>query len=200
MLLDEIYAKIYPLTIIQDRYCGLFSGGNYIAFNCKPGDIPEEIFGEDEAAEDTWANLKDSIVGVGDTVEEAIGDLCCKLNRKVVVKRDEGIVNVILSYLSMTNTTSVSVACIQTLLKFIVDKLVESNKLGQYDFSYQITYETIESAVRSRSQLLDIEGNKIWLQDDKFDVHGVDNAILSAIYDFITRRQSEPVPSVFFTV
>lgn len=47
--------KIYPLTIVRDRYSGTYSGGSWLAYNKYP-----------------WQ-------GVGYSLEEAIADLSKKL-------------------------------------------------------------------------------------------------------------------------
>ena len=88
MIVDDIY----PLTIVADRYRGVYSGGEYLAFNMRPNDIPTEVWGDDDTCLSFWSawkngnsleqvliNYLDMGVGVGDTIEDAIEDLRSKL-------------------------------------------------------------------------------------------------------------------------
>lgn len=80
---NDICKKIYPLTIISDRYSGTYSGGNYTAWNCHPDCIPEGVYEDDVSCSKTWFNIRkhkytDSY-GVGDTIEEAVFDLYSKI-------------------------------------------------------------------------------------------------------------------------
>ena len=64
----------YPLTIVNDRYTGAYSGGIYLAFPLDFNKIPEEVNGEDGECGYFWSNYKEP-VGKGATVQEAIDDL-----------------------------------------------------------------------------------------------------------------------------
>ena len=88
MVVDDIY----PLTIVADRYRGVYSGGEYLAFNMLPNNIPAAIWGDDNACASFWSAWKNGHsleqvlidylnmgVGVGDTIEDAIEDLRSKL-------------------------------------------------------------------------------------------------------------------------
>ena len=46
--------KIYPLTIISDRYSGAYSGARYLAFNTDSYDMPDEVGGGDMEEDDFW--------------------------------------------------------------------------------------------------------------------------------------------------
>lgn len=70
---------IYPLTIVKDRYTGVYSGGVYTAWNKKHYELPDDIDGNDTDCCSFWATNKNIIVGIGDTVNEAITDLKSKL-------------------------------------------------------------------------------------------------------------------------
>jgi len=79
---------IYPLTIIKDRYNGVYSGGAYTAWNLDPDDVPRLVHGDDMTCMDFWsAHSKNNkcwdgstiIVGKGATIEEAVADLREKL-------------------------------------------------------------------------------------------------------------------------
>lgn len=79
---DLIEESIYPLTIVSDRYNGTYSGGKFTAWNREPDDVPEGITGDDCSCHFFW--LHNHIVcGVGDTIQEAIGNLYINLNREV---------------------------------------------------------------------------------------------------------------------
>ena len=68
---------IYPLTIIRDRYNGVYSKGKYLAFNTDYYDIPQEIDGDDVECFDFWYSLEPNkyIIGKGNTIEEALENL-----------------------------------------------------------------------------------------------------------------------------
>lgn len=40
---DKIKLELYPLTIIKDRYSGVYSGGKWLAFNLDPEEIPMDF-------------------------------------------------------------------------------------------------------------------------------------------------------------
>ena len=69
-----IQESIYPLVIVADRYAGTYSGGKFTAWNLEPSEIPEAIFADDVDCWDFWYTNKISC-GVGNTIEEAIGNL-----------------------------------------------------------------------------------------------------------------------------
>lgn len=74
---------IYPLAIVKDRYNGTYSGGIYIAFNCFPNEIPEEIFDSDDEAFDFWFNKAADfphMYGLGRTIDGAIANLTERLS------------------------------------------------------------------------------------------------------------------------
>lgn len=65
---------IFPLTIIADRYNGVFSGGKYTAWGCDPWDIPPEVDDGDNICRNFWETY-DLPVGRGETPMEAYYDL-----------------------------------------------------------------------------------------------------------------------------
>ena len=80
---ELINAKLpYPLCIIEDRYCGAYSGACFLAFNMEPfsvgelpvnaGDIDCQNFWE---GNDTDYDVNDYIIGKGNTPEEALKNL-----------------------------------------------------------------------------------------------------------------------------
>lgn len=66
--------ELYPLTIIKDRYGGVYSGGQYTAWNLEPQEIPTQIFYDDVSCYGFWLENKVP-VGKGDTPQEAIKKL-----------------------------------------------------------------------------------------------------------------------------
>lgn len=88
--IDEIYDDIFPLTIVKDRYMGVYSGGLFTAWNMYSECVPEEISDDDCTTFDFWNNdSKRYIIGIGKTPDEAVRDLYLKLKRrdKVVLRQ-----------------------------------------------------------------------------------------------------------------
>ena len=83
--MKNIY-EIYPLTIVRDRYNGIYSGGMYLAFNLDYYEIPIEISGSDIPCWEWWNNNKDYLVGKGETPTKAINDLLKKLGGNMIFK------------------------------------------------------------------------------------------------------------------
>lgn len=71
--------NIYPLTITSDRYGGTYSGGKYHAWNLEPWNVPEDIEADGDSGMDFW-ETNTTIVGIGNSVREAIEDLRSKLS------------------------------------------------------------------------------------------------------------------------
>ena len=74
--------NINPLTLIRDKYDGIFCGGNYIAFNKEYGELPML---NSSKATDSWIFKvldKDKVpYGVGDTPCMAIENLYHKIRK-----------------------------------------------------------------------------------------------------------------------
>jgi hypothetical protein len=85
---------IYPVTIISDRYTGVYSGGDWTAWACDADDIPEGIFDSDVECANAWSKLKRDrkkgkiIFGVGNTPNEAMRDLI-KSNNQITSNSDK---------------------------------------------------------------------------------------------------------------
>lgn len=79
---EQKEVKFYPLTIVYDRYTGVYSGGKYTAWNLLPWEVPKEIDGDDVECRDFWYNNLIP-VGVGDTPEKAVENLKDKFLYKV---------------------------------------------------------------------------------------------------------------------
>ena len=77
--------EMYPLTIIRDRYNGVYSGGMYLAFNLEYDEIPQDVSGSDMDCFNFWSRTR-LIVGKGATIKQAYDDLKEKI--KEVLKYD----------------------------------------------------------------------------------------------------------------
>ena len=71
---DTIFESIYPLTIVADRYSGVYSHGAFTAWNLEAYEVPAEIAGDDVTCMTFWHKNK-ILCGKGQTVEEAVGNL-----------------------------------------------------------------------------------------------------------------------------
>lgn len=77
MLMEE---ELYPLTIIRDRYNGVYSGASWLAFNLDYNEIPDAVCGSDIDCLNFWQNEgKDMVVGKGAYPQEALNDLYWKV-------------------------------------------------------------------------------------------------------------------------
>lgn len=73
-----MYNEIYPLTIISDRYTGVYSKGIFTAWNLDFFDVPRDIEDCDVTCGAFWSKFE-GIVGLGNTPDEAYEDLYYKL-------------------------------------------------------------------------------------------------------------------------
>lgn len=69
----------YPCTIIKDRYTGAYSGGEWTCWPCDENKIPKEQRGDDITCMDFWNIVDKSIIGIGNSPQEALGNLVKKL-------------------------------------------------------------------------------------------------------------------------
>ena len=68
-------SKLYPVTIVTDRYSGSYAGAPWLAFYCEADEVPIEAYcGGDNDSMDWWANPT-MPVGKGDTPDAALRDL-----------------------------------------------------------------------------------------------------------------------------
>lgn len=73
--------KFYPLCVLNDRYGGNYSGGEWTAWVSGIDYIPSGVFDDDVECSKCWDNLRNErksgkiIFGVGDTADEALKDL-----------------------------------------------------------------------------------------------------------------------------
>ena len=86
MNLEQKILRLYPLTVICDRYSGVYSGGKYLAFNNSFDEIPFEICSGDANCMIFWAEENKYpvyTIGKGDTPLEALEDLIKKLEGEI---------------------------------------------------------------------------------------------------------------------
>ena len=83
-ILEYDAKNIYPLTIINDRYSGVYSGAKYTAWNLDCEDVPTEINGDDIVCNNFWQKNK-VVVGKGDSILEAVQDL-----REMLMEEHDG--------------------------------------------------------------------------------------------------------------
>ena len=73
----------YPLTIVNDRYGGVYSGGEYTAWPLLFYEVPKDIEGDDIACSSFWWGDTDtSLVGRGDTPRKALNDLVKRMKKR----------------------------------------------------------------------------------------------------------------------
>ena len=94
--------RIYPLTIIIDRYSGTYSGGAFTVWNLYPETVPDAIYSDDCTCDEFWYEIGDdeksynyrkyhNRYGVGNTIQAAIDDLYKKLppdERMIEIEKD----------------------------------------------------------------------------------------------------------------
>ena len=77
---DTIFESIYPLTIVADRYGGVYSQGTFTAWNLDTDEVPTEIASDDVTCMNFW--YENTIpCGKGATVDEAVGNLYIALHK-----------------------------------------------------------------------------------------------------------------------
>ena len=72
--------SIYPLTIISDRYNGVYSGGKYTAWPLFYYQVPREPEESDIDCSLFWETYC-GVVGKGNTIQEALVDLASKMGK-----------------------------------------------------------------------------------------------------------------------
>lgn len=68
----------YPATIVNDRYSGTYSGGEWLAFPLDYWNVPDEVDGGDIECMLFW-DTYDGVVGKGNTPQGAMEDLIRKM-------------------------------------------------------------------------------------------------------------------------
>lgn len=82
--LDELgKGNIYPVTVVMDRYSGVYSGAKWLALNIDAQALPDEIGADDPTEEHFWREHKDELfpIGRGETPDKAIEDLKDKMKK-----------------------------------------------------------------------------------------------------------------------
>lgn len=83
MNIKDVYENLYPLTIVTDRYSGVYSGGKFTAWNLNPDEVPEEICWGDGSALEIFQDISNGkrniVYGIGATPDEAVMDLYRKI-------------------------------------------------------------------------------------------------------------------------
>lgn len=69
--------KLYPVTIVCDRYSGTYSGAKWLAFNMYPENVSIlDVNGDDISCHNFWLDdAKRYVIGKGSTPDEALADL-----------------------------------------------------------------------------------------------------------------------------
>lgn len=73
---------MYPLTVVNDRYGGTYSDGNFTAWPKLFYQVPREIEGNDIECATFWSDADKSEIGIGDTIQKAVNDLTRKIEAK----------------------------------------------------------------------------------------------------------------------
>ena len=80
--------EIYPLTIINDRYMGTYSGGEFTAWNMAYYEIPTEPAEDNVTCMRFWETTKIP-VGRGETPQKAVEDLRRRLEALFGERNDD---------------------------------------------------------------------------------------------------------------
>jgi hypothetical protein len=75
--------ELYPVTIVMDRYGGVYSNAKWLAIQCDNTQVPDEIWSDDGDEMNFWRSHKDSElpIGKGETPNEALEDLKIKAKK-----------------------------------------------------------------------------------------------------------------------
>jgi hypothetical protein len=95
--IQKVLDDAYPLCVIKDRYGGTYSGGEYTAWCCGVGYIPDGVFEDDITCGSTWGGLKEArkkgeaAYGIGETPDDALRDLAKAMirNSKIINEENE---------------------------------------------------------------------------------------------------------------
>ncbi len=74
----RVHEMPYPLTIVKDRYGGVYSGGKWLAYNKHPWEIEDS----DEFADDVSCMMfwdEERLIGVGESPKSSVLNLMLKL-------------------------------------------------------------------------------------------------------------------------
>lgn len=79
---DKMCDMMYPLSIIEDRFTGSYSGGKFTAWHAEANEIPSDVFSDDVICSVFWNNPdkhNSPLFGIGDTIYDAVTDLYKKM-------------------------------------------------------------------------------------------------------------------------
>ncbi len=79
--------RIYPLTVVRDRYCGTYSGAMFTAWNLYPHEVPREIDDCDDVCIRFWEGSR-ILCGKGNTPDKAIAALAAEIENNGGIIRD----------------------------------------------------------------------------------------------------------------
>jgi hypothetical protein len=65
----------WPLTVVFDRYGGVYSDAEWTAWPLEPAEIPEAVCGNDADCQAWWTAAGDVLVGKGPSPNEAVNGL-----------------------------------------------------------------------------------------------------------------------------
>jgi hypothetical protein len=82
------FLDLYPITIISDRYTGVYSGGRFTAWNLYEDKVPAEISLDDVTCNNFWVENK-IVCGIGYTPNEALEDLYNKLIKEIIAQESD---------------------------------------------------------------------------------------------------------------
>ena len=74
----DVFGYPYPLTIVSDRYSGVYSGGDFTAWNLDADEVPEQIYSDDSSCLYFFEHTNIPY-GRGGSPNEAIADLVNRL-------------------------------------------------------------------------------------------------------------------------
>lgn len=77
--MKDIDIALWPIAIVQDRYMGTYTGGDWVAIPRADlaGDFDETVWGDDMECM-SWAEDNKKIVGIGSTPDAALDNLYLK--------------------------------------------------------------------------------------------------------------------------
>ena len=78
---DITLQDVYPITIVYDRYGGSYSGAEWVAYECDPEEVPEEVNGNDTVCSRFWETTT-IVVGLGNTPTAAWINLHLKVRAR----------------------------------------------------------------------------------------------------------------------
>lgn len=80
----------YPTTIVYDRHSGEYSGGKWTCWPVLPNGVPQDVYGDSISNMFFWNSFEKSVVGIGDTPQDAFEDLRNKLKQVIEEIRKDG--------------------------------------------------------------------------------------------------------------